>query len=109
MSVYKDEAKGTWRVIYRYTDYQGNRKQTQKRGFKTKREAVEWERQQMLKMENSLDMEFGKLYELYADYIKSRVKLNTWNISPFDRRYRSKLLFLLNSALFLPPDQLGEI
>lgn len=78
MSIYKDESKGTWRVVYRYTDYQGNRKQTQKRGFKTRREAVEWERQQMLMLENSLDMEFGKLYELYADYIKSRVKLNTW-------------------------------
>ena len=39
MAVYKDEAKGTWRVIYRYTDWTGKPKQTQKRGFKTKREA----------------------------------------------------------------------
>ena len=53
MGVYKDEDKGTWRVIYRYTDYQGNRRQTQKRGFKTKREAIEWERQQMLKLEKT--------------------------------------------------------
>ena len=36
MAVYKDEAKGTWRVIYRYTDWTGKPKQTQKRGFKTK-------------------------------------------------------------------------
>ena len=35
MAVYKDEAKGTWRVIYRYTDWTGKPKQTQKRGFKT--------------------------------------------------------------------------
>lgn len=78
MGVYKDEDKGTWRVIYRYTDYQGNRRQTQKRGFKTKREAIEWERQQMLKLEKNLDMEFGFLYQLYAEYAKGRVKLNTW-------------------------------
>ena len=43
MAVYKDEAKGTWRVIYRYTDWTGKPKQTQKRGFKTKREAQQWE------------------------------------------------------------------
>lgn len=38
MAVYKDGEK--WRVIYRYTNYKGERKQTQKRGFATKREAV---------------------------------------------------------------------
>ena len=37
MSVYKDGSK--WRVIYRYTDSRGERKQTQKRGFSTKKEA----------------------------------------------------------------------
>ena len=51
MAVYKDEAKGTWRVIYRYTDWTGKPKQTQKRGFKTKREAQQWEWETMLKKE----------------------------------------------------------
>ena len=37
MAVYKEEKTGTWRVIYRYTDWNGERKQSQKRGFKTKR------------------------------------------------------------------------
>ena len=41
MAVYKDGDK--WRVIYRYTNFKGERKQTQKRGFATKREAVAWE------------------------------------------------------------------
>ena len=35
MAVYKDGDK--WHVIYRYTNYKGERKQTQKRGFATKR------------------------------------------------------------------------
>ena len=43
MAVYKDGDK--WRVIYRYTNYKGERKQTQKRGFATKREAQAWERE----------------------------------------------------------------
>ena len=38
MAVYKDNATGTWRVIYRFTNWKGERKQTQKRGFATKRE-----------------------------------------------------------------------
>ena len=46
MAVYKEEKAGTWRVIYRYTDWTGERKQTQKRGFKTKRDAQAWEREQ---------------------------------------------------------------
>lgn len=35
MAVYKEEKTGTWRAVYRYTDWNGERKQTQKRGFKT--------------------------------------------------------------------------
>ena len=46
MAVYKEEKTGTWRAVYRYTDWNGERKQTQKRGFKTKREAQAWEREQ---------------------------------------------------------------
>ena len=42
MAVYKDNATGTWRVIYRFTNWKGERKQTQKRGFQTKREAQAW-------------------------------------------------------------------
>ena len=38
MAVYKEEKTNTWRVLYRYTDWNGERKQSQKRGFKTKRE-----------------------------------------------------------------------
>ena len=38
MAVYKEEKTNTWRAVYRYTDWNGERKQTQKRGFKTKRE-----------------------------------------------------------------------
>ena len=49
MAVYKEEKTNTWRAVYRYTDWNGERKQTQKRGFKTKREAQAWEREQLNK------------------------------------------------------------
>lgn len=56
MAVYKEEKTNTWRVIYRYTDWTGERKQSQKRGFKTKREALAWEREQLNKTTADLDM-----------------------------------------------------
>ena len=61
MAVYKEEKTNTWRVIYRYTDWNGERKQSQKRGFKTKREAQAWEREQLNKMGSDLDMTFKSL------------------------------------------------
>lgn len=76
MAVYKDGDK--WRVIYRYTNYKGERKQTQKRGFATKREALGWEREVMLKSESKLDMTFASFFEIYEADKKRRVKENTW-------------------------------
>ena len=58
MPVYKDEKNKTWTVIYRFTDWKGNRKQSTKRGFKTKREALAWEQNQLkmkkAELENAL-------------------------------------------------------
>ena len=62
MTVYKDNATRTWRVIYRFTNWKGERKQTQKRGFATKREAQAWEHEAMLKQDAKLDMTFGSFY-----------------------------------------------
>ena len=55
MSVYKDEKTNTWKVYYRYTDWQGKVHQSTKRGFSTKREALAWEREQKIKVEADLD------------------------------------------------------
>ena len=78
MAVYKDNATGTWRVIYRYTDWTGERKQTQKRGFSTKREAVAWEHEVILKQEGKLDMTFESFYEIYKSDREPRIKESTW-------------------------------
>ena len=49
MSVHKNEKNGTWYVMVRYTDWQGNYKQKCKRGFATRRDAQEWEKAEMQK------------------------------------------------------------
>lgn len=89
MAVYKEE-KGTWRVIYRYTDWTGERKQTQKRGFATKRDAQAWEREQLNKANSDLDMSFKSFVEHYTEDMKSRLKENTWHTK--EHIIRTKLL-----------------
>lgn len=78
MAVYKDNATGTWRVIYRFTNWKGERKQTQKRGFATKREALAWEHEVMLKQNSKPDMTFESFFEIYKADRKQRVKESTW-------------------------------
>ena len=79
MSVYKEEKTNTWRVLYRYTDWNGERKQSQKRGFKTKREAQAWEREQLNKLSGDLDMTFNSFVQHYTEDMQARIKENTWS------------------------------
>ena len=44
MPAYKDKAKGTWYASFYYEDWTGKKVKKMKRGFPTKREALEWER-----------------------------------------------------------------
>lgn len=78
MAVYKEPKTNTWRVIYRYTDWNGERKQSQKRGFQTKREAQSWEREQLNKLGADLDMTFRSFVEHYEEDRRSRIKDSTW-------------------------------
>ena len=78
MAVYKEPKTNTWRVIYRYTDWNGERKQSQKRGFPTKREAQSWEREQLNKLVSDLDMTFRSFVEHYEEDRRSRIKDSTW-------------------------------
>ncbi len=78
IAVYKEEKTNTWRVIYRYSDWTGKKKQSSKRGFITKREALAWERAELQKAKSDLNMTFDGFFELYRLDMKSRIKENTW-------------------------------
>lgn len=80
MSVYKNENRGTWYAIFRYTDWQGNRKQKKKEGFATKREAQAYEREFIAKETGTPDMLFSSLAELYLADIKTRIRQTTYEI-----------------------------
>lgn len=90
MSVYKDEKTNTWKVYYRYTDWQGKVHQTTKRGFSTKREALAWEREQKIKVEADLDMTFESFVDIYTVDMKNRIKENTWHTK--EHIMRTKIL-----------------
>ena len=78
MAAFKNKDNGTWYVQFRYTDWQGNRQQKLKRGFATKREAQEWEREFLLKKQADIDMTFESFVQLYEKDVKPKLKLNTW-------------------------------
>ena len=78
MAAYKETGTNKWRVVYRTIDWKGDSKQTSKRGFATKREALEWEREQLRKAQSDLSMTFSAFFELYCQDMKSRLRLNTW-------------------------------
>ena len=65
MPAYKDEQRGTWYCQFYYEDWQGNKKKKQKRGFKTKKEALEWENNFKLSANANMDMTLGAFVEIY--------------------------------------------
>lgn len=78
MAVYKNESNNTWYVMTRYQDWTGERKQKCKRGFKTKREAMEWENQFQLQKRASVNMTMESFCKLYEEDVKSGMKRSTW-------------------------------
>lgn len=85
MSVYSYMAnnKKKWRAVYRYTDFTGKRRQTQKRGFNTKREAEFWLENKKKAENGQLNMTFGSFYEIYERDKKARVKETTFETKSY--------------------------
>ena len=77
MPVFRDESRNTFYVKTYYTDYTGARKQKMKRGFKLQREAKEWERAFLEKMQGTPDMTFQSLYDLYIEDMSPRLRYTT--------------------------------
>lgn len=78
MAAYKDEQRGTWYVSFHYYDWTGKNCRKVKRGFKTKREAIEWERHFRMKEAADLDMTFEEFVQAYTRDMKPKLKHNTW-------------------------------
>ena len=78
MPAYKDNVTGKWYAKFYCKNWRGENKQIKKRGFDTKREALEYERHYKIREEENLDMTFGDFFKLYTSDMEVRLKHNTW-------------------------------
>jgi integrase len=78
MSVTKDKKQGTRTMYTRYKDWQGQIREKRKRGFTTKREAMQFEREFLLQQSKDIHMNFGRFVEIYMQNMKPRLKYSTY-------------------------------
>ena len=67
----------TWRCQFYYEDWQGIRHKKNKRGFKTKAEAEEWERNFRQQQRKDLDINFENFVEIYFADVENRLREST--------------------------------
>ena len=77
MSVTKDGNTGRWMSQIRVTDWTGKTVHKKKRGFQTKREALQWEQEFIRQATASLGMTFKDFIELYLADMEKRLKPST--------------------------------
>lgn len=77
MPAYKDKKRGTWYASFYYTTWQGERKLKRKRGFARKKDAEDYEREFLRKGQQSSDMTFASLVEIYLDDMRPRLREST--------------------------------
>lgn len=83
MKAERDAKTGKWLIQYRYTDWQGNRKKSTKRGFNTKREAEEWVRNFLMSQQADFNMYFEDFLKLYYEDMAARIRENTMNTKKY--------------------------
>lgn len=74
MGAEKDPKTGKWLIQYRYTDWQGRRRKSTKRGFLTKREAEEWLRSFLAVSQCNINMKFSDFLKLYYRGMEKRLR-----------------------------------
>lgn len=77
MPAYKDEKRGTWYAKFKHKDWTNTVKCVTKRGFATKREAVQWERDFLAQKSGTLDMTFENFVGIYRQDREPRLKAST--------------------------------
>ena len=82
MPVYKGE-NGKYYASFYYMRWDGKRVRKKKEGFKTKKEAMLYERDFLLDQEGKTELTFDKLLEKYLEDSKARVKPTTYENNEF--------------------------
>jgi len=77
MRAERDPRTGKWMIQYRYTDWQGKRRKSTKRGFKTKKEAEKWLQEFLQVQALDMNMNFNDFIDLYLEDMSHRLRENT--------------------------------
>lgn len=77
MPAYKDNERNTWFVKFQYKNWKDEKKWVTKRGFKTKREALQWEKEFQLQRQGSIEMSFADFANVYRADRTPRLKEST--------------------------------
>lgn len=74
----KNPRTGNWDIQYSYYDVSGVRKQSTKRGFKSKREAEKWLQEFSMLQHSDLNMPFESFVKVYKNDMGKKLRENTW-------------------------------
>lgn len=77
MPAYKDGNTGKWFCKFNYKDWMGEHKTKFKRGFATKKAALEWEREFLLVEQADMNLELESFVEIYFKDKAGRLKERT--------------------------------
>lgn len=115
MAVYKDKKTGKYTVFVRYYNWKGEKKPHKREGFKTQREAKEYEREFLLKKSRDIMMGFGDFIDKYLEDIKPSIKPTTYetrkirSVEVVKRGFMSNFLFQNISNIFGAPKEVLDI
>ena len=104
----KKDPNGTWRIQYRWTDWTGTKKKSQKKGFKTKKEAVECYAHFMLQQSSDPTMTLADFWEIYKADMEKRLRKTTMKqkeyvmndkVLPYFGKIADRILIMKNGEL----------
>ena len=102
MPSYKDEERGTWYCEFRYKEVNGISKKKKKRGFKTKKEASEYERSFLSQLSTKAEtIIFKDFAEIYLKDMETKLKMSSYN--------NKKKIFRLKLIPFFKDMLIGDI
>ena len=98
MPAYKEKDRNTWTVKIKHKNWSGKIKWVTKRGFATKREALQYERDFLARKSGNLDMSFADFVQVYREERGARIKEST--LSMKDNIIDTKLIDSARYCLF---------
>lgn len=109
MKAEKDKKTGKWLIQYRYTDWQGKRRKSTKRGFATKREAEEWLRNFLITQKADFDMKFEDFWKIYCADMETRLREHTMRSSTDAQRLCDAVMGKIRSRYFTGRKSRGNL